>query len=141
MKKITLIALSFGLMLSSFAQDKINISFTAVEQATVQLGVKWDYQYKPMRSPIKVTFDGSTLNMVFPSGKVYSTKKVISYTTTKETDKEYYILKVLYDGFINYITIIISEEAFAKCTEIKMPFFYKNGVVMSYTYFQSKPTS
>ena len=140
MKRITLIALSFGLMLSSFAQDKINISFTAVEKQTKMLGVQSNGEYHTMRSPIKVTFDGSTLKMVFPSGKLYSTKKVISYTTATETDKELYTLKVLYDGFINYIVIIISEVPYARCKEIKMPFLDKNGLLTSYTWFQTKPT-
>lgn len=71
-------------------------------------------EYREMKSPINVIFDGESLRMVYPSGKVYWNVKVDRYIfkTRKINSKENQIIIAEYkdNDFIQYFNIELDYE-------------------------------
>jgi hypothetical protein len=129
--------------LFAYSQTTIPIKFKVTEEAEAQIGKEWDFSYTPLHTPINITFDGKTLKMVYETGKVYYQTSVLSYEYKDIIDKtlprkEYSILKISRDGFIQYIIITYTHSVSETDNyyTLSQPFVTKTGDVFSYRYFQ-----
>lgn len=148
----TLLALIFTVLVNcTFAQeasiainpDTILINFTAIEEANVELGKDWNAtQYTPLKEPMNIKFNGRKLSMFYKSGKKFWEVDILEVQKKEKREynrleKEVYILKYKRKDFIQYAIIEYSYLIPGTMIEIKIPYFYYTGEVVSYTYLSN----
>lgn len=141
MKKITLILISyFFFCFTTFGQI---IKFTATDKANINFYEKFDVEtaYKPLNTPLKVSFDGKNLNLIYESGKIYGAWIIENYIKIPADSKEIYILTYkhkdikLNSDFYMYITITKTLLWGEYSYNIKIPMM-TNGIIGSYISFE-----
>jgi hypothetical protein len=143
MKKLTSF-LFFIFTLQLYSQTELPIKFKVTEEANVWIGKEWDLNFKTMKSPINVDFDGKKLAMYYESGKIFLEIDIISYERKERKnydrlENEVFILKIEKKGFIQYIIINKSYSILDTIiTELKIPYVHDTGETMSYNYYISE---
>jgi hypothetical protein len=140
MKSVCL-ALSLFSSLISYSQTSIPLSFTVHERSSIQFGEQWDMEYTPLRTPMKVSFDGKKLKMIHESGTVFMEAEVAEFKRKEEkkNDKlevEAFILTITKREFIIYIIIEKKYTYDSVMWQVKVPFISDTGETISYSYFR-----